>query len=535
MKKKIIQISILMIIFCVNLFAQLQMKMSTNKDDYEYGETIHIYCSVTNISDTTFNVISSSWESCDAQFRFNDYYSGEWTACLATLKKVSFPPHTTKNFKWTIEPKVFGLPNKDGEQRIIGDYSYGVGDIWDYTYDEIRDTIYIQAPEYLGGQVSVKFSAAKDSLVTLLKDSLEVEVLENKIFENFYYEKWQVTGYNIDSLANFLNDDARINSVWLERSIQYDSVYVTSTKNYYPLSVGNKWVYYGSGAIRLWASGEYWWEGYGYDISKQIVDTIRVNDTLYYKMEESVSNYGSFDKPFVYLERYDSTDCYVYLREVYEDYNGTTYSDNEYPNFCLCTEIGDTVSLVTKIPIIYFEDNLTFVHSADSISEQFGLTTEKRFFKTPDNFANYTLAKGFGLTKYITDGAASKSDTYLKGCVIDGIVYGDTSLIVSVEDEENNLPKEFTLSPNYPNPFNPSTKIKFSIPNVRDAYYASPTNTLLSVYDILGREIKTLLNKPMQPGSYEVEFDGSNLPSGVYFYRLTSNEFSQTRKMLLIK
>jgi hypothetical protein len=67
-----------------------------------------------------------------------------------------------------------------------------------------------------------------------------------------------------------------------------------------------------------------------------------------------------------------------------------------------------------------------------------------------------------------------------------------------------------------------------------DANFAS-TTTKLVVYDILGREVKTLLNKPMQPGQYEVQFDGSNLPSGVYLYRITSNEFSQARKMMLIK
>jgi len=109
------------------------------------------------------------------------------------------------------------------------------------------------------------------------------------------------------------------------------------------------------------------------------------------------------------------------------------------------------------------------------------------------------------------------------------------STIVGVDEEEKEeLPSSFTLYQNYPNPFNPTTKIIFTIPNVVDANFAS-TTTKLVVYDILGREVKTLLNKPMQPGQYEVQFDGSNLPSGVYLYRITSNEFSQARKMMLIK
>ena len=94
--------------------------------------------------------------------------------------------------------------------------------------------------------------------------------------------------------------------------------------------------------------------------------------------------------------------------------------------------------------------------------------------------------------------------------------------------EENELlKKNIYLEQNYPNPFNPTTRIKYQV--------ASIERVSLKVYDILGREVKTLLNKPMQPGSYEVEFDGSDLPSGVYFYRFTSSNFAQTRKMLLIK
>ena len=106
---------------------------------------------------------------------------------------------------------------------------------------------------------------------------------------------------------------------------------------------------------------------------------------------------------------------------------------------------------------------------------------------------------------------------------------------ISVDvNKEEHTPTQFSLSQNYPNPFNPTTTIKFTIPSVETPYRAS-LQTKLIVYDILGREVKTLINKQLQPGEYEVQFDGSNLPSGVYFYRLTSGEFSQARKMLLLK
>ncbi len=108
-----------------------------------------------------------------------------------------------------------------------------------------------------------------------------------------------------------------------------------------------------------------------------------------------------------------------------------------------------------------------------------------------------------------------------------------------IENESSSLPKEFKLYQNYPNPFNPTTKIKYSIPFVETGHVPS---LQLRVYDILGREVATLVNKEQQPGNYEVEFNanvGANnyspLPSGVYFYQLKVGSFVQTKKMMLLK
>ena len=102
----------------------------------------------------------------------------------------------------------------------------------------------------------------------------------------------------------------------------------------------------------------------------------------------------------------------------------------------------------------------------------------------------------------------------------------DLSPIVGIKKKDES-PKEFRLMQNYPNPFNPTTSIKYQV--------ASIEKVTLKVYDILGREIATLLNEIKHPGSYEIEFDASNLPSGIYFYRLTSDNFSKTRKMVLLR
>jgi len=89
------------------------------------------------------------------------------------------------------------------------------------------------------------------------------------------------------------------------------------------------------------------------------------------------------------------------------------------------------------------------------------------------------------------------------------------------------VPTEYALYQNYPNPFNPSTTIEFDIPE--------RTNVKLVIYDILGREVETLIDKELEPGKYKVNFNATNLPSGVYFYTLKTPKFTKTNKMLLIK
>ena len=99
-------------------------------------------------------------------------------------------------------------------------------------------------------------------------------------------------------------------------------------------------------------------------------------------------------------------------------------------------------------------------------------------------------------------------------------------LITDVKKDKVNV-VVFTLSQNYPDPFNPTTTITYSLPK--------SSLITLKIYDLLGREIETLVNEEKPAGNYEVEFDGSNLPSGIYFYRMQAGKFIKTRKFVLIK
>ncbi len=119
------------------------------------------------------------------------------------------------------------------------------------------------------------------------------------------------------------------------------------------------------------------------------------------------------------------------------------------------------------------------------------------------------------------------------GWFIDDFSLQDIGKIVVGIENENDLPKKFALEQNYPNPFNPTTTIKYSIP--ANAGVETQNLASLRIYNILGEEIATLVNKKQSPGNYTVQFDASNLPSGVYFYTLRVGDFVATKKMILLK
>ena len=108
----------------------------------------------------------------------------------------------------------------------------------------------------------------------------------------------------------------------------------------------------------------------------------------------------------------------------------------------------------------------------------------------------------------------------------------DIPVVVSVDNQRETLPTEYKLAQNYPNPFNPTTTITYSIPAVGKEHTSS---VRLIVYDILGREVATLVNERQQPGNYSVQFNASELTSGLYIYRLSVSGFVSTKKMILLK
>jgi uncharacterized delta-60 repeat protein len=132
----------------------------------------------------------------------------------------------------------------------------------------------------------------------------------------------------------------------------------------------------------------------------------------------------------------------------------------------------------------------------------------------------YAMALGLGGTVYV-------AGTSIGSGTSDDITVIKYSQTVGIGSNNGEIPSEFSLGQNYPNPFNPETVIRFQIANATDAS--------LVIYDVTGREVLRLVNDQLEPGTYEYNFSGNRLSSGIYFYTLRAGSFTDTKKMILTK
>lgn len=192
----------------------------------------------------------------------------------------------------------------------------------------------------------------------------------------------------------------------------------------------------------------------------------------------------------------------------YLHYNGLYRSTND----------GSSWSPLNSAPILsrlfFGPKNAMYGYGHDSL------------FKSTD-FGDTWFRNNTGLL--ITDGVvlAFDQDDYGYAGTYGASVFKTFRSVISVQNISNSVPARFSLYQNYPNPFNPTTKIKFDIPKT------SKVNVV--VYDLLGRKVAVLVNEQLNPGTFEVRWDASNCPSGMYFYKITSGDYTDSRKMVLIK
>ena len=211
--------------------------------------------------------------------------------------------------------------------------------------------------------------------------------------------------------------------------------------------------------------------------------------------------------------------------------SNTGFSATHNGNIFKTTNKGDNWFQISSINQFYVDGNIFFVN--DNTGYVCGYGTYGNVYKTTNAGINWTPQTTNPFIPYntLTYIFFTNSNTGYTGGY-NGIIYKTTNGGVFVNNISNNIPDKFSLYQNYPNPFNPTTKIKFDIPSEGKSLKAK---VKIVIYDILGKEIQTLVNEKLNPGTYEVTFDGSNFSSGVYFYQLRSGEFIETKKLVLLK
>lgn len=282
--------------------------------------------------------------------------------------------------------------------------------------------------------------------------------------------------------------------------------------NYYPLHVGDVWQYKG---IEIWGI-------YPADIRSQwlafkkiVSDTILADGKKYYVVKETKLGNPYFPNGYKFV-RVDSL-------------SGLVYGINVEPYILkidsLFAKQGDRVTRCDRVDFIQDKLILSELRKTRGVNQVCTSST---------SYQGYELSMGLGeVTRYYNDIFLTSIlyNCNLVYAKINGKEYGT---FVGVNEQEI-IPSKYSLSQNYPNPFNPTTKIKFSIPAVETRRGKSLQYVTLKVFDILGYEIATLVNEEKLLGDYEVTVNGNNLASGVYFYRLTTKDFSLYKKMILIK
>ncbi|MBI5402893.1 MAG: T9SS type A sorting domain-containing protein [Ignavibacteriae bacterium] len=178
---------------------------------------------------------------------------------------------------------------------------------------------------------------------------------------------------------------------------------------------------------------------------------------------------------------------------------------------------------------------LTVKFINDSIG--FGSTYNGTRFYYTRNAGNNWIPFNLGSVNYLKSLYFDKSG---KGFAVGqfGKIYKTTNyggIPVNINSNSDILPRDYYLSQNYPNPFNSKTKIEFKIPNSSSRKTANREHVILKVFNIIGQEVAILVNGKKSPGNYEVNWDASLFPSGVYFYRIISENYCDTKKMILIK
>ena len=267
-----------------------------------------------------------------------------------------------------------------------------------------------------------------------------------------------------------------------------------SVLSYMPLNIGNQWQYRVHYVVNNSNIDTIYYSLYTVES-----DTIMPNGYQYQVIEtDSETRYVHIDSATTCVYEYEYNSNHGFMTDSLQCSEGDYFGMN---NYC---ELIDTTSILNYKTWVMLIDR-----TAPDISER------------------HTLALDIGISyKEIitTFGFGTQKTSTLVYANIKGTEFGE---IVTSVDHGNISPSAFSLSQNYPNPFNPATTINYQIPELSFVQF--------KVFDVLGNEIAILVNEEKLAGEYEVEFNGKELTSGIYFYQLEAGNFIQTKKMILLK
>ena len=308
--------------------------------------------------------------------------------------------------------------------------------------------------------------------------------------------------WNVSSVAD---STVLYNDIAYSDSISSDVVITVS--NFYKLGINNLYLTY---TKDYGATGPYW--------TPQIAET-NVN----YKPRIAFTGLDSTYGMITYTRQFNATDWDPYYRRTSN--NGVSWTGGYVSSATDTTVYSDVVAIPRVMNTFRFAYSVSLSGATtDFYSRSFNKGTFLTSFKLNPVGGSVGFTPGRAGFRY---GASDSCFNIMEG-VNGGYLYAFTGCSGTVTNAGNNgIPVSFKLGQNYPNPFNPVTKISYALP--KQGFVT------LKVYDILGKEVATLVNEVKNAGEYSVEFNAGNLSSGVYFYKFESGGFSDIKKLMLLK
>ena len=376
-----------------------------------------------------------------------------------------------------------------------------------HTYIDSTKSITIITPnggETIGNQFDIKWFSQNVYHVNILlslDNGLNWTMIASNI-ENLEFYVWTVPDTTSDNCIIKIENAAE--TTVFDVSDQPFKIVPFHKFSYFPLTVGNKWFFRWSGnVIRT--------------ILEVTADTLMPDLKRYSKIDRVEKLNGEWTR----------FEGYYYLREegnIVYNFPQDTLLNYDWSNSTTFEELNYTFTEVqVEYQKVFGTDKLTFL----------------LYIFNPYEFISYTDSIGFNALYALEWRDWTEQSRYLIGCIIDNKTYGE--VLTEIDEFDFQKPLAFKLSQNYPNPFNPATKILFSIPTTPAPLPLLEKEGIegwfvtLKVYNILGREVATLVNEEKPAGNYEVTFNGQVLPSGIYFYNLQAGDFVEAKKMILLK